>query len=652
VPEVNAVQQVPARNLRLVWGTTLILATFAFAHHLLLMARGHAISPNRVIALGVLVLLLLVAGIALVTVKGLQNWVLLWLASGAARLRSRLAGGLLSAAAIALFPVLVFGPAARWFELYSTRLLLFWLLILAASAGFAAVLRVKSLGERLLFAGLVTATLHLVATYVPAVSAFPLSLGWSEGSRYYFASLFFSNRVYGVHLPWPVLHPSRYLLQSVPFAFGDLPLWFHRLWQVLLWLGMALAGALAIRKRIRLTDGQHRAMFVLWGFLFLLQGPVYYHLIPCAMIVLLGFDSSRPLRSLILVVLASLWAGISRINWVPVPAFLAVTLYILEGVRNEGSHHLLRYWMWPALWVVIGGLNGLVSNAVYALLSGNPPQEFTSSFSSDLLWYRWLPNATFPIGILPGIALIAGPLMLALALRTGELRRTLDNLQMLALGGMLLTLFAGGAVVSTKIGGGGNLHNLDAYLVLLAVIGSQVLLKGRRPEDANRLPESVRTPPWLGGLIAAMPVLWTLTSGAPFVSRDTRGAEAALQSLRSKVAEAVDQGGEVLFMSERHLLTFGMAGDVPLVPEYEKTYLMEMAMSRNQTYLERFYQDLRQKRFALIVAEPMQVVYRGSSHSFGEEDDTWVRAITEPFLELYQPAMTLDGFGVSIYAPK
>ncbi len=73
---------------------------------------------------------------------------------------------------------------------------------------------------------------------------------------------------------------------------------------------------------------------------------------------------------------------------------------------------------------------------------------------------------------------------------------------------------------------------------------------------------------------------------------------------------------------------------------------------RNLPYLERFYQDLRRKRFALIVAEPMQVVYRGSDHSFGEEDDTWVRAIAEPFLDEYEPSMMLEEFRIWIYSPK
>ena len=600
-----------------------------------------------------MVLVLLGFGVALATVRGLEDRVLLCLEVGQARLHGhRVAGGAAFVAAITLFPLLVFGPVGRWFELYSTRLLLFWVLVLAASMTLSAVFRERGLAEWLAFTGMTAAAVYLAATYIPAISAYPFSMGWSEASRYYFASLFFSDRVYGVHLPWPVLHPSRYILQAIPFALGDLPLWFHRLWQVLLWLGMTLAGALALQGRIRLHDALHRAIFVLWAFLFLFQGPVYYHLIPCALIVLLSFDAKRPARSFLFVVMASLWAGISRINWVPIPGFLAAVLYVLEGEPGDVRISPLRYWVWPALWIVLGGLSGLAANAGYVMVSGNPPEEFSSSFTSDLLWYRWLPNATFPIGILPGILLVSGPLLLALGMRTKELRQTLGTLRVAALGAMLLALFAGGAVVSTKIGGGGNLHNLDAYLVLLAALASQVLLKQAAVIDQRRGGGSMCASPWLAGLILCVPVVWTLSSGASFSSRDVRAAEEALQTLRSTVSEAVQQGGDVLFMSERHLLTFHMAGDVPLIAEYEKTYLMEMAMSRNQTYLQRFYRDLQQKRFELVVAEPMRVVYYGSARSFGDEDDTWVRAISEPFLEQYEPALMLDEFGIWVYAPK
>ena len=47
-------------------------------------------------------------------------------------------------------------------------------------------------------------------------------------------------------------------------------------------------------------------------------------------LVLWGFDATHFWRNLVLVLVASLWAGISRVNWLPVPGMLAAALYLLE----------------------------------------------------------------------------------------------------------------------------------------------------------------------------------------------------------------------------------------------------------------------------------------------------------------------------------
>ena len=43
--------------------------------------------------------------------------------------------------------------------------------------------------------------------------------------------------------------------------------------------------------------------------------------------------------------------------------------------------------------------------------------------------------------------------------------------------------------------------------------------------------------------------------------------------------------GEVLFMDQRQLLTFGYITDVPLVPDYEKKVMMNEALSGNVSLL-------------------------------------------------------------------
>ena len=67
-----------------------------------------------------------------------------------------------------------------------------------------------------------------------------------------------------------------------------------------------------------------------WLFLFLLRVGVYYHLEVMVILPLLFIDMKKPRQSLLIVIIASLWAGISRVNWFPMPALLAIALYLLE----------------------------------------------------------------------------------------------------------------------------------------------------------------------------------------------------------------------------------------------------------------------------------------------------------------------------------
>ena len=72
-----------------------------------------------------------------------------------------------------------------------------------------------------------------------------------------------------------VLHPSRYMLQAAPFLIPDSPLWLHRLWQILLWLGMTFASSALLTLRLAINDALKSWVFLAWSFLFLLIRPVY-----------------------------------------------------------------------------------------------------------------------------------------------------------------------------------------------------------------------------------------------------------------------------------------------------------------------------------------------------------------------------------------
>ena len=242
---------------------------------------------------------------------------------------------------------------------------------------------------------LIIGVLSRVALFLPTISSYPFSLGWSEGSRYYYASLFFSQSLYGEEIPWTFLHPTRYILQSIPFLLGKMPIWLHRSWQVILWIGLTAITSLSLAKRITRKKSLNFVFLSAWMFVFLFQGAVYYHLLIAVTIIFLGVKRDKPTLSFLAVILASLWAGISRLNWMPVPAMLAIMLYFLEEPVSK-TPNLWQYLKKPILWGITGTASALFSQNIYIFISGNTNNlsAFGSSFTSLLLWYRLLPNDT------------------------------------------------------------------------------------------------------------------------------------------------------------------------------------------------------------------------------------------------------------------
>ena len=487
-----------------------------------------------------------------------------------------------------------------------------------------------------------------VINYVPDVHIYPLALGWSETSRYYYASLFFSPLVYGEWFPLSSLHPTRYMLQSLPFIVPTLPLWFHRLWQVLLWLGVTAVGGWALSRRIKPKNRWIALGLMSWFSLFTFQGPVYYHLMVVVIIVLLGFDKDRLWRSLIFVAAASLWAGISRVNWFPVAGMLAVTLYVLEQPKEKKN--FWQYWRWPVLAVLLGFGLAFVSQAVYAVISNNPPEVFASSFNSPLFFYRLFPNQAFGPGVINMTMTAIFPLLAIVLWRVIPKLRTWWTWRLLGLFTILAVLLVVGFIVSTKIGGGDNLHNMDSFLVVMAVVAAYIGF-GRFAPDHNGTTIQKALPTPFIILVFLIPLVFVLDMLRPYPNLDNKKAWEDIQTLQALIDKRVPEDGEVLFIQNRHLLTFDLIEGVRLVPEYEKVFLMEMAMSGNQDYLNNFYRDLENHRFDLIVSEPLALITRPASDVFGEENNVWVERVAEPLVETYHSVFEFSESGMSIFAP-
>lgn len=486
-----------------------------------------------------------------------------------------------------------------------------------------------------------------VYNLLKSISDYPFSMEWSETSRYYYASLPFSESLYGTKLPWAFMHPSRYIMLSMAFLFNSTSLIFHRIWQAGLSIALPFITAFFAVRRSKSKDIFIIALLTGWGFLFLNHGPVYYHLLVSAVIVLAGIRTDKPRASLVWVMVASAWAGISRINWFPLPGILAAVIYLLEIPWNneKGIMWNLR---WPGGFALMGLATSLLAQLAYVPLSGNSGlKEFGSAFFSDLLWYRLWPNVNFPAGIVPGIVAIT---ILPLAVVGLYLfQRELHLFQRFLLSAALSVFFFGGLVVSVKIGGGSNLHNMDAFLLLVLVIICYAAVNINDHFSTQNLNLVMK------GLLTAsvaISVVWQLSGWVPKFTFFRETAMEEMQKLEKDVTREAGKGKEVLFISQRHFLTFGMLSNVPLIEDYELLTVMEMAMSKNRTYLDRFQADLKAQRFGLIVAYKQYDLIKGDGDGFAEENNAWVTEISRPLLEYYTPITWLRQSGVQIYAPK
>lgn len=530
------------------------------------------------------------------------------------------------------------------------RILAFWGFSLLGMLGLKMLRRETPWFLALIAVMLCQSTFHLLLLYWQRVTDYPFAMGWSETSRFYHPSFFFSNLVYGERYHWPIQNPSLHMLLSLPYLF-DAPLWLHRFWQVALRYLFVGAIVPALMSRLAISGRLARWAIGLWMFLYLFMGPVYFHLAIPIILVLLGFSRENDRRTWIAVLLASVWCGWSRVNWYPMPGIIAALLYLLEVPVNGKS--LGRYLLKPALWFVGGTLVAFLSQRLYIALSGvGDSGLFYTSFISDLLWYRLWPNSSFSFGILPGIIWTSLPMWLTIGLLLWTRRADWHPVRLLLIFLAILVICIGGIIVSLKIGGGANLHNMDAYFVLLLIFTAYLVFARYRDERGEMArPVSLH---WM--LVVALlysPVTTYLQFGVGFPLRyDPARTQDVLAALQERVDEVNAQGGEILFITQRHLISMGMLQNVDLIPEYEREDLMEMAMSNNEPYLARFIHDLETQRFDLIVVDPLKYNLLSRNRGFSEENNAWVRRAMKPILCNYREEISFPADEIALYVPQ
>ena len=550
-------------------------------------------------------------------------------------------------------------PSARWLGYGLVAVLAAWLLApeKAQRISFADLLR------GLLLSG---ASFAFLSAYTQ-VTAYPFSLSWSEGNRLWDYSLLFARRRYLYPADQPIfahIDPGRQFLWGLVYLIPGVGIFGVRLWSAFLFT--VPYGLFAWALFAKPARRGHLAFWLgLWGFLFLNQGPIYTPLVLSAWLVLGAVRDVPWGLGLLLALGAGYYATLTRYTWFLAPPLWALLLAV--GLAKHASLPPRRRWLLGgsyALSALVGaGLTGNLNTfflTAWALASrwlGIGVQNTNATGEAfaarqPLLWSRLWPNPTFPPGIALGLLLAVGPLLFLWALGYRRGLWTLPRAVALLAAGSLLYFLAVGTVASLKIGGGNNLHNLDMLLIsmlmLTALLGQQRARRWLQQQRGWSLLEQ--------GVVLALvtvPLYFAFLYATPRRIPEERWWRPALKAVQQAVHEAHAQGGAVLFLDPRQLFTFGFVEPVPLIPEYEKKYMMDQAMAENRAYFEGYYRDLAHHRFALIVSEPLDVRReKEAKHNFAAENNAWVKWVAAPTLCYYEPKATFRPVGLQLLVPR
>ncbi|MGA2490073.1 MAG: hypothetical protein ABSF99_07780, partial [Anaerolineales bacterium] len=314
-------------------------------------------------------------------------------------------------------------------------------------------------------------------SFALSVTNYPLSTGWSESGRIFEATSVYSRAVFGKTLPWPWLDPGRAILEGLVFLIPIRQIWMYRLWLVVLNLSTTIFTAILIIKKAWKKSPQNQnktkilsfVFLVSWGILYILQFPIQPHLLLGVIVVLWLFDLDKPIYSLIVIVIASAWEGICRVNWFLMPAVLAVSMYFL--LVPMPSKKILHYFLWPVIWFISGTLASLLTYGFFIKISNYVIPFFNSNMHYAFFRARLWPNKDFRLGLIPGIVLLSAPLMVLISALYARIIRKVHWIRLFALLCILGIFFVGSTIVSIRAGGGFDLHNYDTFGLIWLLIG-------------------------------------------------------------------------------------------------------------------------------------------------------------------------------------
>jgi len=517
----------------------------------------------------------------------------------------------------------------------------------------------KNILTCILVAVILLGTAFSLAIRFRRIVDYPFSLSWSEGNRFWDYSVLFDSARYNYPAGkeiFALIDFGRQSLWGMIYLLPDITIKTMRLWNDLLYiLPSILLGILLFKKKG--TSLVFSLLASLWVFLFLNQGPIYAPLILALILTIIATDLPL-LPGLLLLGFAGYYAQLTRYTWSVAPAMWAGLIILLKqpNVNEDKKKKYSR----AAFYIISGLAGGMLLPIFLPVQKGiyKPPAGTTLTIvdrvsstlsNQDLIWSRLLPNSTNPNGILISIILATAPTLIFILLIAKGKIKGLGKLEFFYLIACLAATFVVGTIVSVKIGGGSNLHNYDLYflsIVLLAGIFHQPIFDFFRKltfEKENKLKIL---------LIASILFFFRneLVNIVPLEIPSPTVQDHILRNIQDEIDARKDEG-EILFIDQRQLLTFGYI-KAPLVVDYEKKLLMNEALSRADAYFNTFYTDLKNKRFSLIINEPINITYQEDEASYGEENNAYVQWVSEPLFCYYEPLETFSEVGVELLIPR
>lgn len=484
-------------------------------------------------------------------------------------------------------------------------------------------------------------TIFTIFGRLARVTDYPFMLSWSEGNRFYDYSLIFGRSIYNPSGPMdtPYFSPGRYGLWGILFLYPGLSILVHRAWDAILWSFVPFLFSFAAGRRIQPT--WLRWPIILWGGLFLMQGPTYPMILLAGTLVLL-IQNGSTVKKALPVAVGTFYAAVSRWTWMLCGGYWAGLIELFETYpKRKGT------WFQRILPTILIAAIGLTAGLVAYLLFFRNSATVDLPLNQPLLWYRLFPNSTYTPGILLGTFIASGPAFILVTGLAVTRKWKMDFIQALAVFGGLLGTWLAGIIISSKIGGGSNLHNMDMFLCSLVVVVALAARNAAKNIEKPNLFVNV-----LVILAVVAPLIYSVNNSKALQLAPQNEIDYAVDVLQKQVEAAKSRNEEILFIDQRQLVTFDVIPDVIFHPEYEKKVLMDMAMADNAAYFHEMYADIKSQRYGLIITEILNPRYVSQNGNFSEENNAWSKWVARPILCYYQVRVDLEKVGVEVLVPR